>query len=116
MSALYIHVPFCLSKCGYCAFYSRVPCKDDIALYLNQLRKEAKERILPGAKAYETIFIGGGNPSALGLAGIEQIIEIIDDVGCRKKMRQDSDKNQSERFGVMIGGKLEQFHCAFDEK
>ena len=70
MSALYIHVPFCLSKCGYCAFYSRVPCKDDIALYLNQLRKEAKERILPGAKAYETIFIGGGNPSALGLAGI----------------------------------------------
>lgn len=77
MSALYIHVPFCLSKCGYCAFYSRVPCKDDIALYLNQLRKEAKERILHGTKEYETIFIGGGNPSALGLAGIEQIIEII---------------------------------------
>lgn len=102
MSALYIHVPFCLSKCGYCAFYSKVPGKDDIALYLNKLRKEAKEHILPGAKDYETIFIGGGNPSALGLAGIEQIIEIISENIDLAKVKEFTIETNPETLSIEI--------------
>ena len=61
--SLYIHVPFCARKCGYCAFYS-VPdaTGESRQLYLQQLTAQlraARDRL----QTVETIFIGGGSSS-----------------------------------------------------
>ena len=67
--SLYIHIPFCNSKCNYCNFVSKVGTQEEKARYLKNLKKE----ILLRAKEYNTyysirtIFIGGGTPSSLDL-------------------------------------------------
>ena len=70
---LYIHVPFCLSKCGYCAFYS-VPCSDDRLLdrYVAALLEEAGQSAATGG--WKTIYLGGGTPSLLGPLRIRRIL------------------------------------------
>ena len=68
---LYIHVPFCRKKCGYCAFYSLPleegkPGADQIAAYSASLIRELRlwgERL--GKVPVETVFFGGGTPSLL---------------------------------------------------
>ena len=68
---LYIHVPFCRKKCGYCAFYSLPleegkPGADRIAAYSASLIRELRlwgERL--GKVPVETVFFGGGTPSLL---------------------------------------------------
>lgn len=74
---LYIHVPFCLSKCDYCAFYSIKPDAQLIEAYLNRLEKEARLRLSDFRTKFSTVFVGGGNPSALGIEGLKRLIEII---------------------------------------
>jgi oxygen-independent coproporphyrinogen III oxidase len=71
LSGLYIHVPFCVSKCAYCSFYS-ITSRDLIPDYLTALEKEI---IFYGKyfRSFDTIYIGGGTPSLLTagqLAGI----------------------------------------------
>ena len=60
---LYIHVPFCASKCGYCDFYSRVR-PDLIAPYIAALKEELRRWEGRGLQA-DTLFFGGGTPSLL---------------------------------------------------
>lgn len=64
MASLYIHIPFCVRKCGYCDFYSGVASDADIGRYLAALEREFALRA-PGGLAPETIFIGGGTPTRL---------------------------------------------------
>ncbi len=71
MEGLYIHVPFCKSKCNYCDFYSR-PVNDDglcldIRNYSAALKKHIRN-LSPSLKKYtfDTIYFGGGTPSILG--------------------------------------------------
>ncbi|HOT28337.1 MAG TPA: coproporphyrinogen-III oxidase family protein [Candidatus Ozemobacteraceae bacterium] len=75
---LYIHVPFCLSKCGYCAFYSTLPTHDLVTAYLarleDELRTEIDGRIRPRMR---TVFIGGGNPTSVGPGHFEKLIRIV---------------------------------------
>lgn len=62
-AGLYIHVPFCLSKCGYCSFYS-IGSIRLIPEYISALKKETKYyRSL--FSTFDTIYIGGGTPSLL---------------------------------------------------
>ena len=66
MLGLYIHIPFCVSKCKYCDFNSYKLDLDEKRKYLNALQKEMefyKEEIR--GKYIDTIFIGGGTPSIL---------------------------------------------------
>ena len=73
---IYIHIPFCRSKCAYCDFYSFTPGSDDIyERYTNALiahmqhyKDAARERIV------DSIFIGGGTPTAMPT---ELLIKII---------------------------------------
>jgi len=61
--ALYVHVPFCQSKCEYCGFYSVAIGKGDVRGLI-----EAELRELDGYKLKDpagTIYIGGGSPSCL---------------------------------------------------
>ncbi|WP_027361516.1 radical SAM family heme chaperone HemW [Halodesulfovibrio aestuarii] len=72
---LYLHVPFCRSKCGYCAFHSQVPDANAMQVYLDALMREIAfwgDRL--GNVAVETIFFGGGTPSMLPFKSIDAVL------------------------------------------
>ena len=77
MAGLYIHVPFCSGKCGYCAFYSVVGCENRIDMFLDALDKEAVARTPELSSPLSTIYIGGGTPSLLSPTQFEQLDRII---------------------------------------
>ena len=74
--ALYIHIPFCATKCVYCDFNTYAGIEHLIDSYLNALKLEIK---LWGTKLnrpkLSTIFFGGGTPSYLNLGQITGLIE-----------------------------------------
>ena len=78
---IYIHIPFCRSKCAYCDFYS-LPCQernDDLMQrYLKALCAHIKEcgALAPKYKV-DTIYFGGGTPSFFGSAGLSTILAAI---------------------------------------
>lgn len=70
----YIHIPFCKSKCNYCSFVSfpRLELKEDyIKALTSQIKKEYKGECL------ETLYFGGGTPSALSLEDFNNIISLF---------------------------------------
>ena len=76
---IYIHVPFCRSKCQYCDFYS-LTTKDDNLLdgYLDAICAHIKEAgaLAPNYKV-DSIFFGGGTPSFFGADGLATILTTI---------------------------------------
>lgn len=74
MAGIYIHIPFCKSRCIYCDFYSTT-CLEWRDAYVENLCREMEERkfFLPST-SYSTIYIGGGTPSQLSPSSIERII------------------------------------------
>lgn len=75
---LYIHVPFCMSKCNYCAFYSVACQSPDWTKYADAICKELdfwSEKL--GKINIPTIFFGGGTPSLMPVSIFEQIIDCI---------------------------------------
>ena len=78
INRLYIHIPFCQSKCSYCAFHSVPISTNDILInqFLTKLEKDIKESqhlTVP----IQSIFIGGGTPSYLNAKYIEKLFTII---------------------------------------
>lgn len=72
--AIYIHIPFCVKKCGYCDFLSfscEEKSKDDRGEYVEKLIEEI--RLYPKLK-YDTVYFGGGTPSLLDVDEIEKIL------------------------------------------
>ncbi len=68
MLSLYIHIPFCVKKCLYCGFYSTPYSREHADAFLSSLRSEAalyKDAF--HGRPFETIYIGGGTPTALSL-------------------------------------------------
>lgn len=73
---LYIHVPFCSSRCSYCDFATDLENTGERELYLACLLDElTKFGHLP--LALNTIYFGGGTPSILGPVGIQYILDAI---------------------------------------
>src|SRR5512145_898564 len=74
-AGLYIHIPFCLSKCGYCSFYSLASTHlipdfvqaliDEMAFYKTAF------------SAIDTIYIGGGTPSLLSVQQMDMILTAV---------------------------------------
>ena len=80
MQGLYIHIPFCASKCAYCAFPSYAGRAELLSPYLQALAKEAafyKNKFNP-----QTLYIGGGTPSILSAAQIDQLCDVIENNFC----------------------------------
>ena len=77
MSGIYIHVPFCRSKCAYCNFFSLVTEKK-INDFVTSLKREivSRKNYLSGEKV-ETIYFGGGTPSLLPTNYVGEILEIL---------------------------------------
>lgn len=81
MEHLYVHVPFCVRKCFYCAFYSVPVTESEEQIYLNALERElsvVKEKLCP-----KTIFIGGGTPSCLSEQGLKRLLHLVRQTDCR---------------------------------
>src|ERR1700754_4875528 len=79
---LYIHVPFCATRCGYCDFNTYTPAELGGANpdgWLAALRAElalAADR-LGSARAVNTVFVGGGTPSLLGGSGLAEVLDAV---------------------------------------
>lgn len=71
--SLYIHIPFCASICRYCDFTKLIYREDWAFSYIDALLKEID--IKTKGKRFQTIFIGGGTPSALPLSLLEKLLQ-----------------------------------------
>jgi len=77
--SLYIHIPFCVSKCAYCDFFSKTDLSS-IDLYVDSLVNEIKFRLKNSDQKIKTIYIGGGTPSLLNIQQILKIQNAIESV------------------------------------
>jgi oxygen-independent coproporphyrinogen-3 oxidase len=77
---LYIHVPFCRSRCHFCAFYLQIHREDRGRDYLASLERELRLHAAHGTlcgRTLETVYFGGGTPTALSS---EQLLGILGSV------------------------------------
>ena len=106
MAGIYIHIPFCKTRCIYCDFYSttRSELKDR---YIHALCKELQIR-----KEYlreepvETIYFGGGTPSQLAEEDFREIFETIRKYygmeQCREITLEANPDDLTEEYAVML--------------
>jgi len=73
---VYIHIPFCLKKCGYCDFVSFPYNRKVMATYVDHLVEEIR-LTESGPYRIKTLFFGGGTPSLLGLDELARIMAAI---------------------------------------
>ncbi len=79
MSSVYLHIPFCRSKCPYCDFYSQVGSPQQLAEYFSLLGRQIEflELQFPQSPSLKTIFFGGGTPSLLSAEQIGQLLHLL---------------------------------------
>ena len=80
MAGIYIHVPFCQSRCAYCDFYSTTLLTHRTA-YVDAVCRELRHR-LPELKgeSIKTIYFGGGTPSTLTIDELRNILESLENL------------------------------------
>jgi len=72
---LYVHIPFCRTKCPYCGFYS-ITSLSLIEPWLTALENEVRLQ-KDGFGPFETLYMGGGTPSVLGPRDLGRILEAL---------------------------------------
>ncbi len=83
MAGIYVHIPFCLSRCAYCDFYSttRPQRADDYLVALSQeMQARRQEPLSEGVAAsvpFHTVYLGGGTPSVLTVAQMETLMATL---------------------------------------
>ena len=76
---LYIHIPFCDSKCNYCAFNSYTNLNHLKKEYFNAIKKQLLNDIEKfNVTNFETIFIGGGTPSTMPISFYEKLFKLLE--------------------------------------
>lgn len=88
MAGIYIHIPFCKTRCIYCDFYSTTHSELK-SRYIRILCRELTERkgYLKG-EAVETIYFGGGTPSQLSEEDFKEIFKTIEQVYGMKEVKE----------------------------
>ena len=86
---IYIHIPFCASKCGYCDFYSLAGCEKQMPVFHKALIDHLVESA-PSIRNYEvdSIYFGGGTPSYYGA---ERLLELFDVLKLNGNVRVDTE-------------------------
>ncbi|MEH3156600.1 MAG: radical SAM family heme chaperone HemW [Gordonia paraffinivorans] len=80
---LYVHVPFCATRCGYCDFNTYTPgelgTSSSPSSWLAAVRTELRlaAAALDPARPVSTVFVGGGTPSLLGADGLAQVMDAV---------------------------------------
>ncbi len=98
--ALYLHIPFCVSRCGYCDFTTRAvdAASAEVTAYMEDMilaiRRKAKEGELA---QIETVYIGGGTPTHVGTKHLTQLLytlglslHLTEDVECTVEANPES--------------------------
>ncbi|MFN6554322.1 radical SAM family heme chaperone HemW [Mycolicibacterium septicum] len=107
---IYIHVPFCATRCGYCDFNTYTPAELGGANpdgWLAALRVElrlAAERV--GSVPVQTVFVGGGTPSLLGGTGLAAVLGAVRDnfdlaVGAEVTTEANPESTSPEMFATL---------------
>ncbi len=73
--SVYVHIPFCVHKCTYCAFYSLVGSKQTKDLYTKALIDEISAFVTD--KKVKTVYLGGGTPPVIGTVNLLKVLEAI---------------------------------------
>jgi oxygen-independent coproporphyrinogen-3 oxidase len=74
---LYVHLPFCAHRCGYCDFVTAVGRWDQHAAYVDALLREFAEERHVLADPAETVFLGGGTPTFLALPELLRLLAVL---------------------------------------
>ena len=80
---VYVHVPFCATRCGYCDFNTYTPgelgSSSSPSSWLDAVRRELDfaVRVLREPVPADTVFVGGGTPSLLGTDGLAAVLDAI---------------------------------------
>ncbi len=76
MAGLYIHIPFCKSRCIYCSFYSTT-CHELMEPYVDALLLEMTMRAQQESPLIDTVYLGGGTPSQLPTGLLRKLFQHI---------------------------------------
>ncbi|MFC1832592.1 radical SAM protein, partial [Thermodesulfobacteriota bacterium] len=74
MSCLYLHIPFCRTKCQYCSFNSQARL-DSLYPRYNQALIAELLSIKSDKTVLETLFIGGGTPTVMNVLDLAALVE-----------------------------------------
>ncbi|MBR2916662.1 MAG: radical SAM protein, partial [Clostridia bacterium] len=77
MCGLYIHIPFCIKKCKYCDFNSFSNMENLFEDYFACIKKEI-DRIKTEGLVFDTVYIGGGTPTAVPNHFLTEVIKSIE--------------------------------------
>ncbi len=78
---VYVHVPFCASKCDYCAFATWTDRHHLIDAYLDAVGREIDRAVADGLPAATTVFVGGGTPTIVPAERLAALVAAIPTVG-----------------------------------
>lgn len=112
-TSVYVHVPFCVVKCGYCDFTSYVVEDESIHdAFLAALAKELELTTLPVRP--QTVFIGGGTPTHLSTPRFEALLALLDrhlDLrGCREvTMEANPESVTREKAAIALAAGVNRF-------
>jgi oxygen-independent coproporphyrinogen-3 oxidase len=74
---LYVHLPFCAHRCGYCDFVTAVGRPEQHAAYVDALLRELERERGVLARDVETVFLGGGTPTFTALPELVRLLEAL---------------------------------------
>jgi oxygen-independent coproporphyrinogen-3 oxidase len=74
---LYVHVPFCAHRCGYCDFVTLVGRRDGHAAYVDALLEELELHRALLADPVDTVFLGGGTPTYTEPAALVRLLDAL---------------------------------------
>lgn len=99
---IYIHIPFCVSKCNYCNFYS-VPAKEKIEKYVDKSIEEITRWGGLEARPVSSIYIGGGTPSLLNGRQFEKIVNAINkNFAVQVDAEITTEVNPGDNLGILL--------------
>lgn len=77
---IYIHIPFCIKKCGYCDFCSYTDLSNSmLEAYTDELCRRIRDFAKKGERYIETVYFGGGTPTLLPAGCFEKIMKAINE-------------------------------------
>jgi oxygen-independent coproporphyrinogen-3 oxidase len=79
-AALYVHLPFCETKCGYCDFFSLAINGRETTPLVRAVCAELRARVPDARRRIRTIFVGGGTPTVLPSGQLEHVLRTIHEV------------------------------------
>ena len=104
--SVYLHVPFCRSRCGYCGFYSG--CRLSLRTPYLQKLIEAVETAPAEGREIQTVYFGGGTPTLLGTG----LVTVLDALKRRWPVAADAEITVEANPGTVTPALLDALHGA----